>query len=43
MLSRYEHKTRSSSSDSCLVLVDDPTSSKCLECSAKETKAWLLK
>ena len=37
-----EQETRSSSNDSCLLLVDDPTSSKCLECSAKETLAWSL-
>ena len=41
-LPRLEQETRFTSNDSCLLLVDDPTSSKCLECSAKETLAWLL-
>jgi len=37
-----EQETRFTSNDSCLLLVDDPTSSKCLECFAKETLAWSL-
>jgi len=38
-----EQETRSTSNDSCLLLVDDPTSSKCLECSDQDRSAWLLK
>ena len=41
-LSRIEQETRSTSNDSCLLLVDDPMSSKCRECSYQEALAWSL-